>query len=128
MNYLKYIGTPYIDKEMDCYGLVRRVYKNELGIELNKFGFLYASSGNTQESADAIKTVIDGGNGWHKVSDAIKPFDVLLFEIKGFVSHVGVYIGNNLFMHCMKGRETCLENVNSLTWTTRYRGAVRWKE
>ena len=31
----KYIGKPWVNGEYDCWGLVRDVYKNELGVELS---------------------------------------------------------------------------------------------
>lgn len=127
MNISNYIGKPYIDKQYDCYGLIRDVYLNELLIELNPYGFLYASSGNTEESADAIKEVTQNDHGWVKVGkDDLQQFDVILFSVLGFVSHVGLYINDGLFLHCMKGRHTAIERLDSDQWANRYYGAVRW--
>lgn len=131
MEYLKYIGIPYRDHGdhydgCDCYGICKLVYKDQRNIELPDYGFLYASSGNTVEAADTIKSAHESGNNWTAVDGELEPFDILLFEVMGFISHVGVYIGDNLFLHCMKGKETCLENINSADWTHRYRGAFRW--
>ncbi|MFA6314571.1 MAG: NlpC/P60 family protein, partial [Sterolibacterium sp.] len=41
-------------------------------------------------------------------------------------SHVGIYLGNNLFVHApASGGEVRVENMNAAYWGKRYNGARR---
>jgi lipoprotein Spr len=94
----KYVGIPYkihgreIDG-CDCYGLVRLVYKNELGIELPNF--LDIGYENTQKSfgksIDLCKPVLD----LKKVKEPMS-YDIGLFYIRGIPSHIGIYIDGGI--------------------------------
>jgi cell wall-associated NlpC family hydrolase len=46
--------------------------------------------------------------------DEIRPGDILFFRIDGKVSHVGMYLGDNRFVHAPStGRSVSIESLNS---------------
>jgi cell wall-associated NlpC family hydrolase len=81
-----YLGVPYVwagntRKGLDCSAFVRNVYKSVVGVDLPRH------SGDQAQVGAPI------------VSD-LRPGDRLYFAMKGDrVSHCGIYIGNNYFIH-----------------------------
>jgi probable lipoprotein NlpC len=83
---LSYEGAPYrlggIDeKGFDCSGLVYRVYYEALGASLPRTAFAQYTF---REPIDVSK---------------LQPGDLLFFNTTGSISHVGIYEGENRFIH-----------------------------
>ncbi|HUX14588.1 MAG TPA: C40 family peptidase [Spirochaetia bacterium] len=81
-----YLGVPYVyggngPNSFDCSGLVCRVYQEITGTELPR---------TTQEEF-AAGVSVDPPN--------IRPGDLVFFNTEGYVSHVGIYIGHDQFIH-----------------------------
>lgn len=129
MWYNKYIGIPYISKGrdaegLDCWGLVRLVYKEQYNIDLPSLSEEYAAddSERHQELISLYK------EGWDK-QEAPTEGDVVVFRVLGSESHVGIYIGNGLFMHAREGVNTVVaEAITSITWAKRIRGYFKYTE
>lgn len=84
----KYLGTPYkyagIDANgFDCSGFVSYIAKKSCGIKLPR---------RSQDIYNAVSFIID---------ENLEIGDLLFFKTtnSGNVSHVGIYIGNNEFIH-----------------------------
>jgi cell wall-associated NlpC family hydrolase len=81
-----YLGVPYVygangPKSFDCSGLVCRVYRETTGKDLPR---------TTQEEFTTGAAVDPS---------AIRPGDLVFFNTEGYVSHVGIYIGHDKFIH-----------------------------
>ncbi|MBR5468640.1 MAG: C40 family peptidase, partial [Firmicutes bacterium] len=91
----QFLGTPYVwggtslTGGVDCSGFVYSVYKH-FGITLNRTSYGMASNG----------IVVDKAN--------LQPGDLILFDTTGVndggISHVGIYIGNDQYIHSSSGK------------------------
>ena len=120
----KYIKIPFEDHGRgfdgcDCYGLVRLIYKNEYGIKLPLLIDYADVNDNT-----TIKHMIDV----HKpLLNAVRINEpeigaITIFKVRGFSTHMGVYVGNNKVLHVMKGTNSLIEKINSVRLKGRLEG------
>lgn len=127
MDYNKYIGLSYKDNGrdidgLDCWGLVRLFYKQELNIDLPSYDGLY-TGGTDSAIAEAIDLY---KSGWDLVSDGA-PGDVCLFNIYGEPAHVGIYIGDNRFLHVRENSDSVVESLSNPQWSKRFVGFYKYK-
>lgn len=122
-----YIGIPYVLKGrnrtgVDCWGLARLVYEEQYSITLPSFDDTYSTA--SDENIEEI--VARQKEGWEEVKEPAVG-DVVLFKVLGHLQHIGVYIGNNMFIHAREGYSSCIERLDSGTWKHRFAGAWRYK-
>ena len=97
------------DTGLDCSGLVRFVYEETLGKVLPRRSVEMSREG---ESVDRHE---------------LKPGDLVFFNtLRRAFSHVGIYIGNNQFVHApSRGKQVRVESLESSYWARRFNGARR---
>lgn len=127
MNLNEYIGLPFrshgrsVDG-IDCWGLCRLYYEQEKGITLPSFSPFYDST----EDSKAIQDLINKEkSNWQEVDDP-NPGDVIVFNIAGKATHVGVYLGVYNFLHVFKGIDSCIESIKHHKWSNRVEGFYRY--
>ncbi|HHX72200.1 MAG TPA: SH3 domain-containing protein, partial [Clostridiales bacterium] len=105
------IGIPYVyggaspETGFDCSGLTQYVY-NALGYELPRI---------SQYNA-----------GRAVAKNELLPGDLVFFGPNGTINHVGIYIGNNQFIHAPNsGRPVSIDSLNSVYYLTNYVRATR---
>ncbi|WP_225548325.1 C40 family peptidase [Chromobacterium violaceum] len=100
-------NTP--DDGLDCSGFIRYVFQKSLRVNLPR---------TAAEMARVGKSV---GRG------ELMPGDLVFFNTRGFnYSHVGIYMGNNKFIHAPRtGKNIEVSNLSQSYWTARYNGARR---
>ena len=110
---LAYRGTPYSRGGtsrggFDCSGFTRHVYA--------KFGIMLPHSSAAQ-----------AGLGVSVSRGELSPGDLVFFQTtRRSISHVGIYIGNNNFVHASShGRGVTVDSLGSSYYAPRYRGARR---
>ena len=106
----KLVGTGGNDEDngLDCSGFVRLVFKETIGTLLPR---------NRREMSEV---------GEHVDADELKPGDLVFFNtMKRAFSHVGIYLGDNHFLHAPPGAEVRVESMQSSYWVQRYNGARR---
>lgn len=109
----KYLGVPYRSggstlRGMDCSGLVFRAAIDGPGLSVPR---------TVQALSDRARHVPDS---------AIEPGDLLFFNTTGRISHVGIYIGNNRFIHAAsEGPSTgvIISELSESYWKRTYRFA-----
>ena len=112
---LKLVGVRYRfggndeDSGLDCSGFVRLVFKNSLGAQLPRTALEMSQVGQRIDSSQ------------------LKPGDLVFFNtMRRAFSHVGIYLGDNHFLHAPRtGSEVRVESMEDSYWTKRYNGARR---
>jgi len=115
---LEFVGVRYVrggntpDAGMDCSGFVRYVFQDSLGLKLPR-------------TAKEMSQV-----GEQVAENDLKPGDLVFFNtMRRAFSHVGIYLGNNQFVHSPRpGGEIRVEDMRQSYWVARYNGARRITE
>ncbi|MCK9555020.1 C40 family peptidase [bacterium] len=124
----KYVGIPYRHcgrkiSGLDCWGLVKNVYK-DLGYELL----------DMDEDSYAVNWARLGNNyfieNYHKEWEQVycpQTYDGVLFQNrKGICDHAGVVLSGNKFIHtCRAG--TVISSLNNKSWKDKIYGFYRLK-
>lgn len=109
-------GTPYRfggnnpDQGLDCSGFVRHVFHAVAGMDLPR-------------SAEAISQL-----GRRIGIEELRPGDLVFFNtLRRAFSHVGIYLGNQQFIHATSTRtgEVTISNLRDRYWARRFDGARR---
>ena len=108
-------------KGWDCWGLIRVVYEEQLGIKLPILLGEYRSA----HEMDGIQELI--GNEkvrWVGVSEK-QEGDVITFRVMGRETHLGLVAPDGKMLHVMDGTDTCLQPLTSTNWSRRVTGFFR---
>ncbi|MFM8758859.1 MAG: C40 family peptidase, partial [Methylophilaceae bacterium] len=94
---------------LDCSGFVRFVFQQATNLTL-------------PHGARALSQM-----GTHVSSNDLQPGDLVFFNtLKSSFSHVGIYIGDNRFIHSPRtGREVVITDMTEKYWAKRFNGARR---
>lgn len=108
----QYLGVPYLwggttPNGFDCSGYTQYVFRAH-GITLPR----------SSSQQYTVGTYVSKGN--------LKPGDLVFFDVEGNgISHVGIYVGNNQFIHCSTSKGVVITSLSSTYWAPRYYGARR---
>lgn len=128
MNFEKYVGIPYVEKGrdetgLDCYGLVRLIYKNEMQIDLPSFSAEYTQT----DTARIEELIAQYKEGWQEVQEPAVGA-IVLFKVFGNESHVGVVVSPTHFIHVRENQDTVIESLSSTSWARRKVGYFKYSE
>ena len=103
-------ATP--ESGFDCSGFVRSVFAESLGLVL-------------PHNAKAISKAGERVN-----NSELQPGDLVFFNtMRRAFSHVGIYLGNDLFVHAPRaGGKVRIEDMTDRYWKRRFDGARRVQE
>lgn len=112
---LSFVGTPYrfggnsVETGFDCSGLVRKVFDDALGLQLPR---------RAEEISRLGRSVA--------VTD-LAPGDLVFFNTwRRAYSHVGIYLGNNRFLHApSSGGKVRVDDMSQPYWVNHFNGARR---
>jgi cell wall-associated NlpC family hydrolase len=93
----------------DCSGFVRHVFKEGIGLYLPRSAKEIAQTGEEVEKQE------------------LKPGDLVFFNtMRRTFSHVGIYLGDNKFVHSPRaGGKVRVEDLRETYWAKRFNGARR---
>ncbi|QKS73137.1 C40 family peptidase [Paenalkalicoccus suaedae] len=105
----RYIGTPYkwggtSITGFDCSGLIQKVFKDN-GLSLPR------TTAQMWDATDAVSSPMPG--------------DLVFFETRQGPSHVGIYMGNDQFIHSGSSTGVTITSMDNSYWSSRYLGARR---
>ncbi len=109
-----WLGTPHRDggtskHGTDCSYFVQSVYQEAYGIELNR--------NSRAMYEEDVRTI---------AKDDLREGDLVFFNTSGDgISHVGIYLRNNLFAHASTSRGVIVESLNSPYFEKNYAGSGR---
>ncbi len=114
---MNFIGVPYrrggnsVETGFDCSGFTRKVFEMSLGLVLPR-------RADEQAAAPGLIKV--------KRED-LKPGDLVFFNtMRRTFSHVGIYIGDNRFIHAPShGKDVRTDDLSFAYWAKRFTGARR---
>ena len=97
------------DTGLDCSGLVRHVFREAMGVVLPRRAEEMSRAGSSVDTAQ------------------LAPGDLVFFNtLRRTFSHVGIYIGNDQFVHApSSGGGVRVEHLSKQYWTQRFNGARR---
>ena len=97
------------DNGLDCSGFVQIVFKDAVGMLLPR----------TAREQSEIGNIVD--------RNELKAGDLVFFNtMRRTFSHVGIYLGDNRFLHAPRsGAEIRVEDMSQGYWVKRYNGARR---
>ena len=97
------------DNGLDCSGFVQLVFKDAVGRLLPR----------TAKEQSQVGDVVN--------KNELKPGDLVFFNtMRRAFSHVGIYLGDNHFLHAPRsGAEVRVEDMSQGYWVKRYNGARR---
>jgi cell wall-associated NlpC family hydrolase len=112
---MDYLGVRYrrggatVESGFDCSGFVRSVFAESLGLVL-------------PHNAKAISQA-----GERITKTELQPGDLVFFNtMRRAFSHVGIYLGNDLFVHAPRtGGKVRIEDMTDRYWKRRFDGARR---
>ena len=112
---LSMIGVPYKrggsspERGFDCSGFVSHVYERSLGLILPHNAKAMSNEGEKIDKQE------------------LQPGDLVFFNtMRRAFSHVGIYVGDGLFVHSPRsGGKVRVEELNDTYWRKRYNGARR---
>lgn len=127
----KYVGIPYApfgrsQKGCDCWGLVYLFYKQEKGLTLPLYLDSYKDPSDT---ASVNAHINEARDLWSRIEpEKAKAGSLMEFRVLGNPSHVGIWLTSTMFLHVLKGRNSCIELMNSANWGNRLSGVYEWTE
>jgi len=114
VNAMGFLGVPYRRggnnaDGFDCSGFVRAMYEQTVGLMLPR---------RANEQAAATQKI---------APQDLQPGDLVFFNtMRKAFSHVGIYVGDNKFIHSPKpGAQVRVEDMGVAYWKTRFDGARR---
>lgn len=115
VNAMGFLGVPYkrggnsAETGFDCSGFVRAMYEQTIGLLLPR----------RADQQAAATQVIDKKD--------LQPGDLVFFNtMRRNFSHVGIYVGDNKFIHSPRsGSEIRVEDMGISYWARRFNGARR---
>ena len=129
--YEKYVNIPYKlfgsdpNTGMDCFNLLRHIYKQELNIESDYMNIV-DDAWFQKTHRQAFLEASENGD-WEEVED-LKTFDLILMSIgaTNVVNHIAMYVGKNNIIQMLENRDSAIYKYHRYyqQYTVK---KVRWK-
>lgn len=125
MKYEHLESMPFVQGKQDCFELARRFYRDNFGIEIRDY------SRPNDWDADTIDLLRHAPvrEGFEIITSwrpqDIRPADAFCMSIgSSNANHIGIYLGDNKFIHHLVGRLSNVEEFRDF-WVTRINYLLR---
>ena len=110
---------------VDCWGLLRLVYEEQVGVRLPAFVEDYV----TEQDTAAVAALIAGHtDGWREIAEAeVRPLDAVLMRQNGVERHIGIVVKRGLVLHVGLGEDSRIEPYNSMRLRRRISRFMRYE-
>ena len=111
-NAMRFLGVPYVfggtsTTGFDCSGYVQHVFAM-IGLHLPRTADAQFYAG-------------------HAAAGGVRPGDLVFFQTyEAGPSHVGIYLGNDRFVHASSSHGVMVSSLHDAYWANRYLGAKRY--
>ena len=117
MSAMNFLGVPYRrggnsnESGFDCSGFTRHIFESSIGLVLPR-------RADEQATTAGLLTI---------QREELKPGDLVFFNtMRRTFSHVGIYLGDNKFIHSPRtGSSVRVEDMSESYWSKRFTGARR---
>ncbi len=110
---------------VDCWGLVREVYRQQLGISLPSYEGEYTDPHERSETS-AILTGNAAQWPWRPIdAGEQQPFDVIMITRGGVPAHVAIVVDAAQMLHVAPGELSRIERYDCGAWRRRIEGFYR---
>ncbi|MBL8348868.1 MAG: C40 family peptidase [Burkholderiaceae bacterium] len=117
MTAMNFLGVPYVrggdsaESGFDCSGFTRHIFENSIGLVLPRRA--------DEQARSAGLLAINRAE--------LRPGDLVFFNtMKRSFSHVGIYVGDDKFIHAPRtGSRVRIEDMRDAYWARRFTGARR---
>lgn len=127
----RFVGIPYLDKGrsivgVDCWGLLRMVFRELRGIELPSYSERYVTGADRRAMARLIAGELDD---WHEVpAGQEQSFDGVLMREGKYPRHIGVVTQPGMLLHVEQGETSRIERYRSGILAGRIVGFFRYRD
>lgn len=125
----KYIGLPFEDRGRsksgcDCWGLVRLILKEEMGIEVIDFSNSYR---DTADSKTIRQLIEEEEKQWIQIAfDEATLGDAIIMRYREYPMHIGLVLEPGVMIHTERGKEAVIERYDRLNWINKIVGFYRY--
>ncbi len=105
MDFSKYIGRDY--ETYNCLALAQEFYRDHFGLELKNY-----FEGDVVPSRKEIECLVKTNKG--ELDKVDKPIfgDIVVINLYGYASHIGVCIGDGKFLHSVRKVGSCMDSLH----------------
>jgi cell wall-associated NlpC family hydrolase len=125
----KFVGLPFLpngrdENGLDCWGLVVKVYEDQLGIKLPQMDGAYESEDAISLRRISVKMKEESQRWVRSVVPQI--YDVALMRWGSIPCHVGICIGNGYLLHIERKTLSCIQRLTDIDIQPRIVGYFRY--
>ena len=127
-----YLGIAYADRGrreatgLDCWGLLRLFYAEQMGITLPCHTGRYLSSDNRAQTCALARSEID--RAWQPVAEP-QWGDAVVLNVLGRPFHVGICLAKPDFLHTLSPDQgAVIDSLRSPAWARRIDGFYRYQD
>lgn len=111
-EYKLWKGTPHVmggntRNGVDCSGFVHQIFKRVLKINVPRSTQIFMTAGKKIQKSE------------------LRPGDIIIFKPPSYPRHIGIFTGNNKFIHTSKSKGVTMTNLNNKYWKKCYYSSRR---